>query len=341
MEVLGFMAHLKQETLCVESYKLFLAIMTIVDSDDHWLWGPAELSLIGAFKWKTTRPFVGDPKSLVRFLARCFSKQENGAEQDVPVERVMLALAGAPAEVIGEGLARVDFTQPLFFNGICCALRNDAPYRLRRATVTFLRHLDAQFFNAKRKISKDQLDAFVPRWSASAHESWQTEEGGLLAEALVATFLGMLNSPFWQENIPQERWSVLTLLGGMGEAHIPPSFYRCAKNPTIIPYLKEGRNHSSNVLHQWVAILWAKYPDLSEEVTSQLEATTKEIADGPSKHYIPSYLSIVEGQAGIIWDRIGSHTSWSFGEGFARLRERHASLQFARGVLIGIQKFPI
>lgn len=334
------MKHLKQETLCVESYKLFLAIMTTVDSDD-WLWDPAELSLIGAFKWKSTRPFVGDPASLLRFLTRSLSEQENGAVQDVPVERVMLALAGAPAEVISEGLAKVDFTQPLFFDGICHALRDDAPYRLRRATVTFLRHLDMQFFSSSKTFSKDQVDAFVPRWSASAHESWQTEEGGLLAQALVGTFMGMLNSPFWQEHIPRERWSVLALLGGMSEENTPPSFYRCAKNLTIIPHLKMGYNRGSNVLHQWVAVLWAKYPDLSEEVRSQLEETTKEIANGPFKHYIPSYLTIVEGQEKITWDRVNSHASWSFGDGVARLRERHASLRSARGALTRIQKFPI
>lgn len=340
MDVLGLMADLKQETLCAESYKLFLTIMTTVDSDDS-LWGPAELSLLGAFKWKTTRPFVGDPMSLLRFLTRCLSEQGEGAVQYVPVERVMLALAGAPAQVISDGLARVDFTQPLFFDGICHALSNDAPYRLRRATVTFLRHLDTQFFDKSKTFSMDQVDAFVHGWSASAHESWETEEGGLLAEALIATFMGMLDSPFWREHIPRERWSVLALLSGMGEERIPPSFHRCIENPTIIPYLKEGDGPGSNVLDQWVAILWEKYPDLADEVKLQLEEATKEIADGPSKHHLSSYLSIVEGQAGQVWDRISSHTPWSLGGDVTKLRERHASLLLARGVLIGIQKFPV
>ena len=341
MEVLRLVMHLKHEVLCAESYKLFLAIMDTVDSDD-WLWGPAELSLIGAFKWKTTRPLVGDSASLLRFLAHCFSEEQGkGTVMDIPVERVMLALAGAPTEVINDGLARVDFTQPLFFNGICHALRDGAPYRLRRATVTFLRHLDAQLFNANGPLSEDQANTLVPRWSASAHESWETEQGAPLAEALLATLMGMLDSPFWREHIPQERWSILTLLGGMDEENMPPSFYRCVKNSTIIPHLKEAYDDGPNVLAQWIAVLWAKYPDLSEEVRLQLEETTKTVVNGPSKRNLSSYLSLVEGQAQQIWDRINSHASWSFGEDVARLRERHSSLRFARGVLIGIQKFPI
>ena len=332
--------HLKQETLCVESYELFLKIVDTVDSD-NWLWCPAELSLIGAFKWKIARPYVGDPAPLVRFLAHCLSEQEKGAVLDVPVERIMLALAGAPVGVIRAGIAKVDFTEPLFFNGICHALRNGAPYLLRRAAVTFLRHLDAQFFDTSKTFSKDQIDKFVPGWSSSAQESWETEHGRFLAEALFGTLMGMLDSTFWREHIPQDRWSILTLLGGMDEEQIPPSFYRCVENPTIIPHLKRTFVRGPDILAQWVAILWAKYPDLSEDVKSQLEEATKEIADGPSRHNLSSYLAIVDGQVAQIWAKISSHTSWSFGEDVAKLRKRHAALRLARGTLIGIQKFPV
>ena len=36
------MGLLKQEILCVESYKFFRTVMTTIESDD-WLWLPAEL----------------------------------------------------------------------------------------------------------------------------------------------------------------------------------------------------------------------------------------------------------------------------------------------------------
>ena len=269
----------------------------------------------------------------MRFLAHCLSEQEKGVVLDVPVEQVMLALAGAPAEGIRDAIAEVDFTQPLFFKGICHGLRNGAPYLLRRATVTFLRHLDAQFFNTNKIFSVDQAKKkkFVSCWSSSANESWETERGRFLAEALFGTLMGLLDSPFWREHMPRDQWSILTLLGGMDEEQIPPSFYRCVKNPTMIPYLKQTYVRGPNVPTQWVAILWAKYPDLSEEVRLQLEEATVEIANGPSKHNLSSYSTIVDGQIEQIWARTNSHTSWSFGEEVARLRKRHAMLQFARG----------
>ena len=87
--------------------------------------------------------------------------------------------------------------------------------------------------------------------------------------------------------------------------------------------------------------MWAKYPDLSEEVKSLLEETTREIAGGSSKYHLSSVLSIVEGQIKQIWDRIRHYISWSSGEDVARSRERHAGLRFACGVLVWIQNFPV
>jgi len=124
--------------------------------------------------------------------------------------------------------------------------------------------------------------------------------------------------------MPHHRWSILTLLGGMDEERIPPSFYQCAKNSMIIPHLKQASIRGPGILAQWIAILWAKYLDLSKDVASQLEAATREIANGQSKHNLSSYLAIVDGQIGQIWTKISSHTCWSFGEDVARLRERHA-----------------
>ena len=334
------MTRLKQETVFTESYQLFLKIMDTVDSDD-WLWAPAKLSLIGAFKWETTRPDVGDPALLVRFLARCFSEQERGIAQGVSLERVMLALAGAPAKVVGGGLARVDFTQPLFFDGICRALQDGVPYLLRRATVTFLRHLDAQFFNTNKTFSEDQVKAFISGWSSAARELLEMEPGRFVTQALFGTLMGLLDSPFWRNHIPQGRWSLLTLLGGMNEEDIPLSFYRCVKNSEIIPYLGGGYLRVPDVLVKWVAIAWAKYPDVSEEVKLQLEKVTRKIADEPSKCNFSAYLEIVEYQIEQVENRINSRASWPFGEDLDRLRKRHDSLLDARGTLIGIREIPV
>ena len=330
------MAHLKQENLCDESYKLFLAIMASGGLDD-WLWRLAELSLIGAFKWDIPQPQVEDPTPIVQFLAHCFEKQEEGVMVDDPVERGMLALASAPAGAIGDGIARFDFTRPLFFNGICRALRDDAPYPLRRATVTFLRHLDTQLFNTNKTFGEDQVKALISGWSSSTQEVLQGEHDQLLEEALFATLMGLLDSLLWREHIPESRWSILKSFGGIAEEQIPPSFYRCVKNSTIIPNLKTRGALGRTILAQWATILWERYPDLSEEVQSQLENTTRKMIAGSSKHTLSSYLTIVDGEIQRIKDKINSHVSWSLGDDGERLRTKLDSLRSARKKLAGMK----
>ena len=331
------MAPLKHEMLCVESYKLFRTVTATMGSD-VWLWCAAKLLLVGAFKWHMKPPFVGDPAELVQFHRRCLEEQTN---QDEPIERIMLALGGASAEELGGGLARFDFTEPLFFDGICHALRKDAPYRLRRATVAFLRHLDSQLFDTNKTFGEEQASALVSGWSVSAKESWDKDLRRVTMEALVTTLMGLLDSPFWRDRIPKERWDILQLISGLG-GELPRSLYRCLNNPTIIPYLLEMRTRDpgSGVFSQWVAIMWMKFPDLSEEVKTQLRKTTKDIAGGPSKNDISTYLSLLEGEIERDRNRISVHTSWSFEEDAVNSRTRHDTLLLGRQILAGIQKFP-
>ena len=333
------MAHLKQERLSTESYDLFLTIMANVDSDNR-LWHLAELSLIGAFQWEfPTQPHVGDPAELMRFLEHCLLEREAG-NVDLPLERVYLALADTPSEVIDEGIARVDFTQPLFFNGICRALRKGEPYLLRRAAVLFLPHLDTQFFNMDRFFSSDQVDEFISGWSSFAGESLEREPCTLLAGALFATLMGLLDSPFWRRYIPPERWNILASPGiGMVGERVPPSFLRCAKNPAVIPYLEQVGDGGPGVLTHWATILWAKYPDLSKDVREQLGKVTDRMAGDTSYPGHPAYLDVVNEQIKQIEGNLDSH-SWSLGEAVVELRERLRSLRDARGVLESIEKRP-
>lgn len=328
---------LKQKEACIQSAELFRTIMTDAVSDGS-LWDPAGLSLAGAFKWDMVRPVVKDTAPFMCFLRRCLSEQEEGLPRDKPIEYVMHAIAAAPADEVSEGLARVDFTEPLFFNGICRALRKDAPTRLRRLTVILLRHLDAQYFNTDKTFSKEQATMLVDRWSASGKKSWDTKLHPVLGQALVATLMGLLDSPFWREYIPEERWDILKLLGGVNEAQLPHSFYRCLSNTEILPYLEERSDHGSGACAQWLAIMWAWYPDLSDVVRTQLEGTTKK----QPQNNISIYLSITQREREQVRVKLASHHSWSFeeDEGIIQLRAKYDELRIACGKLSEIAGKP-
>lgn len=319
------MAPLKQEILCVESYRVFRTVMGNAESHSQ-LWLPAELLLFGAFKWDMEPPPIGNPVELVCFLEHCLLEQQRETVQDGPIERVMLALAGATAGELGDGLERVDFTEPLFFDGICHALRQGAPYELRRATVAFLRHLDSRLFATNKTFTEKQATTFVSRWSISAKESWGKKLNPLLAEALVTTLMGLLDSTFWRSYIPEDRWDILRIVGSLND-NLPRSLYRCFKNDAIFPYL-EKNGKSTGAFTQWVAIMWMKYPDLSEQVEAQLDEATKRKCF--PRNDIPTYLSLLEGETKRIEERISTHGAWSFEEAVIRLRERRGKLVSAR-----------
>jgi len=331
------MANLKHQVACTESFKLFRTIVAAVDSD-NWFWRPAELLLVGAFKWNGFRPFVEDPEGLLEFLRRCLLDQERGLARDQPIEQIMFALGGAPEGEISAGLAGVDFSEPLFFNGLCHALRKDAPYRLRRGTVAFLRHLDTQLFDTNTTIfTEEQAGKLVSAWSASAGESLEVSGHSLLARASMTTLLGLLDSTFWREFIPDERWDILKYLNGIDDELIPPAAYRCFRNPTIIPYLLKLRERGVGAFTLWMAIIWAKYPDLSEEVATQLGTTTRGVAYSHSKSTVAFYASVMDGEMERVRRKINSHHSWSFEEGIVKLRSRRDALQLARQGLAQIQ----
>ena len=330
IEALKSVVPLKQETLCVESYKVFRTDMGKAESHS-WLWLPTGLLLFGAFKWGMEPPHTGDPAELVHFLKHCLLEQEGGSVQDEPIERVVLALGGATADELGGGLERVDFTQPVFFNGISHALRRGAPYELRRATVAFLRHLDSHFFGAGKTFT-EQATTFVSRWSVSAKESWDKKLNTVLAEALVATLMGLLDSTFWRSYIPEDRWDILRIIGSPDD-NLPRSLYRCFKNDAITPHLDtDGR--SKGAFTQLVGVMWMKYPDLSEEVKAQLKKATK-VEAGYPRNDVATYLTLLDGETKRVEKRISAYDTWSFEEAAIRirLRERCSKLLSARQTL--------
>ena len=331
------MTGLKDKAACVESFQLFRTMVAVVYSD-HRFWRPTELSLVGAFGWNGCRPFVGDPTDLLYFLRRCFSDQEQGLVRDKPIEQIMFALGGAPPDEISGGLSMADFTEPLLFNGLCRALRNCAPYRLRRATVAFLRHLDTQLFDTNTRFTEDQATELVSGWSASARESLDRSKHPLLVQATVTTLLGLLDSPFWRKFIPDEHWDILQHLHGIDDELLPRPLYRCLKNVTIIPHLLELLERGVSAFTLWVALMWAKHPNLSEEVKTQLGNTTEGVAHSTSKSTVAFYASVMDEEIERLRRKISSHHSWSLSEDIVKLRERRDMLQLARQDLARIQR---
>jgi len=328
---------LEHQEACVESFGLFRKVVANLDSD-NWFRRPAELLLVGAFKWDGFRPFVGDPTDLLHFLRRCLLDQEGGLVRDELIEQIMFALGEAPGDEVGEGLAKLDFTEPLFFNGLCHALRNDAPHRLRRATVTFLRHLDTQLFGTNGTFTEGRATKLVSRWSTSVYESLKTSKQPLLVRASLTTLLGLLDSPFWRKCIPDERWDLLRYLNGIDDELMPPSAYRCFRNQSIIPHLLELQERGVNAFTPWIAFMWARYPDLSKGVATQLGHTTWGVAYSLSKSTVAFYASTMDGEIERVRGEINSHHSWSFEEAIVRLRARRGALQLARQELARIER---
>jgi len=91
--ILELTVDLKHKVVCAESFELFRTIVATTNSD-NWFWRPAELLLVGAFKWNRFRSFFGDPADLLNSSRRCFLDQENGLLRDEPIGQIIFALGG-------------------------------------------------------------------------------------------------------------------------------------------------------------------------------------------------------------------------------------------------------
>ena len=99
---------------------------------NNWFWRPGELLLAGAFKWNGFWPFVGDSADLLNFLRGCLLDQGMGLVRDESIEQIMFALGGVPEGEISAGLAKVGFSEPLFFKGLYTTLQDR--YNVHRGT---------------------------------------------------------------------------------------------------------------------------------------------------------------------------------------------------------------
>ena len=320
------MVPVRDGRICTKNYKLFCTIMASVHLDDS-LWEPARIALSGAFKPDYGMPPVDDPRSLLDFLHHHFWVHEGGTVQDGPIETALCVLAFGSVGNAPKEVARFDFTSQTPFRGLCYALRKDGPYLVKRACVFLLSFLDDQLFNAGKTFPVDDARALVAGWAHSAKLAVDTKVHEELRQMTLTTLMSLLDSPFWREFIPPERWDFLRHVGTLDDPELPSSFYRCLGNTTVIPYLKQVVNQEAFLT--WLVILWTKYPDVSPAVKAQLEAETLEVAEGPRRGNIPIYISIMDEEMERIRQKAKGHYAWSFDQEAVELRARQNSLSEA------------
>ena len=319
------MLLVKDGRICERNYELFCKIMASV-RQNVWLWHPARLSMSGAFKSDFTVP-IDDPRMLLDFLHYHFGAHGVGNAQGGPIDDALCVLAfgligDAPKEV-----AKYDFTNQAAFRGLCHALREDGPYLTRRACVFLLFFLDDQLFNAGIRFPEAEARALITGWAHSAKLAVDTRVHEELRQITLTTLMSLLDSQFWREFIPPERWDFLRHVGDLDDPKLPRSFYRCLGNTAVIPHLKQVVNQEAFLT--WLVILWTKYPDVSPEVKIQLEDETVDIAKGPRRSNIPVYVSIMEEEMERVRRKAKSHYAWSFDQEVVELRARQNNLREA------------
>ena len=329
----------KDDRVCDSSYTLFRRIMPTVHSD-NWYWHPAWLSFRGAFGWDSSLPPVGGPEEMLDFLKQSLVIQESGIDQDELIERVFCALAFSADEEVWRRIHEiVDFSEPLFVNGLRHALRRSAPYLLKRSTVFILPSLDEQLFksNVNSRVPPDPASAMsiVAGWSSAVVKALKENATDHLKWSAVTTLFSFMDSPFWRKYIPPERLSILGYASVIRN-EVPDPFRRCLQNPEILPYLKE-KNKEMSIL--WVLIQWVNYPHLSERAKTELEeSATREVWAGGRRGDPASFISIMDKEIARLQQEIQAYDAWSFDARVVRLRENLDDLQGARKKLVKIKK---
>jgi len=268
---------------------------------------------MGAVDWDTSLPPVGEPREILDFLKYRLVTHGSGIVQDRPTERVFCALAfSADEEVWRRSLQIVDFSQPLFVTGLCDALRPDASYLLRRSAVLILSYLDEQLFRTDWRIlpSPDDAKALVLDWSFAVVVALERKSKDHLKMSVVTTLFSFMDE-------------------------VSDPFYRCLRNPDILPCLK-GTNREMSIL--WVLIQWANYFHLTEDVKTRLESATLEVWARGRRGDPAAFVSTVSKEISRLDREIQAHDQGSFGARVVTLRTRLEDLQEARKRLVKVKK---
>lgn len=270
-EALELVIMVHDERIGEKSFELFRKIMDLVESDNR-LWQPARLSMRGAFSPIARVPRVDDLKTILDFLHHFISSQLRTAFGDEPIYHSFRAIVDSSDAVSRQGLARFDFTSPLFIQTITQVLSNKGYKDLQQMAVLVLPELDSQLF-ASDEAFRDpgKAKAFVDAWWAAV-ENCRTGKPQRFDRAAAQVFFAIVNSPCLRDHIPPDAWDIADNFHYVREAN-PPSVQRCTQNVDLLAFVKKASPKVG--LRFWMGMLWMEYHSLSKEVLDQMEEETR------------------------------------------------------------------
>ena len=338
LRAMELLAPFPSEEIAQKSYGLFRVVMdtpitfTFTTKDK---WAAARLMLDGAYNWDKFLPWVEDPSHILTFLNHHFDLATKSDENwETPIQNSLRALAYASNQTTKDALSKFDPTQPWLVRGVCYAFQNARPFQLRKAALFFLPLLGHKWFDTPEPImSDDQMRNFCIDWASGVDAIEHTFD---VQKAVLATLFGMINSPHWRPHIVPGKWRLLEYFTSVPDDSQP--LRRCLDNPDLMDAIREVDQPSAIVL--WLALLWVKYTELVPVVREQLEAASKEVAQGSRKSDLDMYLAVMDSELKKAGEKLKEHNSWSTDHAAIELRKKIDCLRQSKEILSAIKDLP-
>ena len=338
LEAMRLITPLPESGIAVESYRLFHVIMqapvsSAYSDEKEWVekkWEASRLALHGAYKWDKVLPWVEDPRNILAFLSHHFELADANDNHDEPIQNALRALAYASTPKTIEALKNLDPTQSPFARGVCFALQDARPLKLRKATLFFLALIADKWFNTSDPImTPDEMKILCADWASAVDEVGHSAPA--VQKAALAVLLEMMNSPHWRPHIVPEKWRLLEYFTSV----VPDdsqALKRCLDNAELVQDISNMGNQDAMSL--WSAILWLKYSELKPEVQRQLEGVTK----GAQRWDFERYLSVIEAEANKAEDELTEFNTWAISPEAAVLRTKIDNLKLAKDSLMALRR---
>ena len=328
-------ASLSEETVAEKSYDLFHVVMRAPVSPAYSQdkkWEASRRAMHGAYKWDQFLPWVGDPHDVLTFLDHHFDLATGGEDQDEPIQNALRALAYASGPVTIEALKRFDPTEPSFVSGICYTFQSNRSFELRKAALFFLPLIGDRWFNTPHPIMKpDQMKSLCMDWASVVGV---IEHSNDVQRAILAVLFGMINSPHWRPHIVADKWNLLEYFPSVPGDSQP--LRRCLDNPELMEAIRDVPNPAAIAI--WMKIMWLKYKELVPVVQRQLEAVTKEVAQGRRRADLEVYQSVIESEVATAENALTQYTTWSIDPVAVALRTKIDNLQHAKHALVALKR---